>query len=153
VDVNDGHISGSPGPGPHSVSDTGGGADIGAPTTGDTADGAPIHPRLLAMIVAGRYHGMELDPSEFRAQVGEKIPSPASLSAWAQGAGMWSRAVRLRWRHLMHFHNTGPVVLLFTDGTAGLLTGVNTEHKVVLLQDPRVSAAEAPVPLDELRLA
>jgi ATP-binding cassette, subfamily B, bacterial HlyB/CyaB len=153
VDVNDGHISGSPGPGPHSVSDTGGGADIGAPTTGDTADGAPIHPRLLAMIVAGRYHGMELDPSEFRAQVGEKIPSPASLSAWAQGAGMWSRAVRLRWRHLMHFHNTGPVVLLFTDGTAGLLTGVNTEHKVVLLQDPRVSAAETPVPVDELRLA
>ena len=49
---------------------------------------------------------------------------------------MWSRAVRLRWRHLMRFHDTGPVVLLFTDGTAGLLTGVNAEHKVVFVKDP-----------------
>ena len=49
---------------------------------------------------------------------------------------MWSRAVRLRWRHLMRFHDTGPVVLLFNDGTAGLLTGVNTEHKVVFVKDP-----------------
>ncbi len=105
------------------------------------------------MIVAGRYHGMELDPNEFRGTVGEKLPSPASLSTWAQSAGMWSRAVRLRWRHLMRFHNTGPVVLLFTDGTAGLLTGVNTEHKVVFIKDPRASAADAPVPVDELRLS
>ena len=50
---------------------------------------------------------------------------------------MWARAVRLRWRHLMRFHNTGPVVLLFNDGTAGLLTGVNAEHKVVFIKDPR----------------
>ncbi len=33
----------------------------------------PIHPRLLAMIVAGRYHGMELDPNEFRGTAGDKI--------------------------------------------------------------------------------
>ena len=68
-----------------------------------------------------------------------KSPSAASLSTWAQNSGMWARAVRLRWRHLMRFHNTGPVVLLFTDGTAGLLTGVNTEHKVVFIKDPRAS--------------
>ena len=37
----------------------------------------------------------------------------------------------------MRFHDTGPVVLLFNDGTAGLLTGVNTEHKVVFVKDPR----------------
>ena len=54
---------------------------------------------------------------------------------------MWSRAVRLRWRHLMRFHNTGPVVLLFADGTAGLLTGINTEHKVVFVKDPTAPAA------------
>ena len=66
---------------------------------------------------------------------------------------MWSRAVRLRWRHLMRFHNTGPVVLLFTDGTAGLLTGINTEHKVVFVKDPTAPAADAPVPVDELRLS
>jgi ATP-binding cassette subfamily B protein len=104
------------------------------------------------MVIAGRYHGLELDPNEFRAGVGEKAPSAASLSAWAQGSGMWSRAVRLRWRHLLRFHNTSPVVLLFTDGTAGLLTGVNAEHKVVFIKDPRGPAADAPVPVDELRL-
>jgi ATP-binding cassette, subfamily B, bacterial HlyB/CyaB len=104
------------------------------------------------MVVAGRYHGLELDVNEFRGTAGDKAPSAASLSAWAQGSGMWSRAVRLRWRHLMRFHNTAPVVLLFTDGTAGLLTGVNTEHKVVFIKDPRGPAADAPVPVDELRL-
>jgi len=112
-----------------------------------------MHPRLLAMIVAGRYHGLELDPNEFRGAPGDESPSAASLSTWAQNTGMWSRAVRLRWRHLMRFQNTAPVVLLFTDGTAGLLTGVNTEHKVVFIKDPTAPAAEAPVPVDELRLS
>ncbi|HEX3401316.1 MAG TPA: peptidase domain-containing ABC transporter [Acetobacteraceae bacterium] len=152
MDVNDGHISGSPGQGPQSLADTGGGADTGAPLETGVAGEPPINSRLLAMIVAGRYHGMELDPNEFRGNAADKLPSAASLSAWAQGSGMWARAVRLRWRHLMRFHNTGPVVLLFTDGTAGLLTGVNTEHKVVFIKDPRAPASDAPVPVDELRL-
>lgn len=112
-----------------------------------------VHARLMAVIMAGRYHGMELDPAEFRAQAGEKVPSATSLSMWAQNSGMWARAVRLRWRHLMHFQNTGPVVLLFNDGTGGLLTGVNTEHKVVFLKDPLGPSAEAPVPVDEMRLS
>jgi len=128
--------------------DTGGPVDLGG-----AAREVPIHPRLLAMIMAGRYHGMELDPNEFRIPVGETVPSATSLSTWAQNSGMWARAVRLRWRHLMHFNNTGPVVLLFTDGTAGLLTGVNLEHKVVFLKDPRGPSAESPVPVDEMRLA
>jgi subfamily B ATP-binding cassette protein HlyB/CyaB len=114
---------------------------------------APIHPRLLAMMMAGRYYGMELDPNEFRGQPGETSPAAASLSAWAQNSGLWARAVRLRWRHLLGFQNTGPVVLLFTDGTAGLLVGANTEHKVVLIKDPRAPEAEAAVPVDEMRLA
>ncbi len=153
VDVNDGHISGPPGQGPHSVADTGGGADTGAPVHLGIAEEPPIHPRLLAMIIAGRYHGLELDPNEFRGTPGDPSPSAAALCTWAQNTGMWSRAVRLRWRHLMRFHNTGPVVLLFTDGTAGLLTGVNTEHKVVFIKDPTAPAADAPVPVDELRLS
>ncbi len=151
--MNDGHISGPPGQGPQSVTDTGGGADAGGPLELGAAADPPIHPRLLAMIVAGRYHGIELDPNEFRAIAAEQLPSPQSLSAWAQSAGMWARAVRLRWRHLMRFHNTGPVVLLFNDGTAGLLTAVNTEHKVAFIKDPRASGAEASVPVDELRLS
>ena len=72
--------------------------------------GAPIHPRLLAMMMAARYFGLELDPAEFRLGPGETSPSAASLSEWAKNAGMWSRALRLTWRHLMQFGNTGPVV-------------------------------------------
>ena len=33
----------------------------------------PIHPRLLAMILAGRYHGIELDPGEFRGSAGRNV--------------------------------------------------------------------------------
>ena len=159
MDITDGTTAGPPGqdrqsspPAPAEASAGGSGADTGAPGGVGGPREVPTHPRLLAMIMAGRYHGVELDPAEFRLPAGETEPSAAALSTWAQNTGMWSRAVRLRWRHLMHFNNTGPVVLLFTDGTAGLLTGVNLEHKVVFLKDPRGPAAEAPVPVDELRL-
>src|SRR5262249_42141155 len=128
-------------------------ADSGGPVELGAREDPPIHPRVLAVIVAARYHGLELDPNEFRGTVGETSPSAASLSTWAQNAGMWSRAVRLRWRHLLRFHNPGPVVLLFNDGTAGLLTGVNTEHKVVFIKDPTGPSADSPVPVDELRLS
>ena len=44
----------------------------------------------------------------------EKIytPSAAALSLWAQNAGLWTRAIRLRWRHLSRLQDGGPVVLL-----------------------------------------
>lgn len=113
---------------------------------------APIHPRVLAMMMAARYYGLELDPFEFRGTPGEKNPLAADLSKWAQSAGLWSRALRLRWRHLMQFSNTGPVILLFTDGTAGLLVGANAEAKVVALRDPHAGDAEPPVSVDEMRL-
>jgi len=114
--------------------------------------GAPIHPRLLAMMMASRYYGMELDPNEFRLAPGDTVPSAAALSTWAQGSGMWSRALRLRWRHLMQFSNTGPVVLLFTDGSAGLLVAANAESNIVGIRDPRAPEAEPPVSVDEMRL-
>jgi subfamily B ATP-binding cassette protein HlyB/CyaB len=152
VDVNDGHVSGRPGQSPQSVAAGSSSADAGTPVQLGLAEEPTVHPRLQAMIIAGRYHGMELDPNEFRGTAGDKSPSARSLSSWAQGAGMWARAVRLRWRHLLRFHNSAPVVLLFNDGTAGLLTGVNTEHNVVFIKDPAAPAAEAPVPVDELRL-
>ena len=65
----------------------------GCQTSGDM-----IHPRVQAMMVAARFHGMELDPSEVVSTAAQKTPSAASLSEWAQSAGMWARAVRLRWR-------------------------------------------------------
>ena len=128
-------------------------AETAIPGDGEAARETPVQPRLLAIILAARYHGMELDPAEFRTSAGEVIPSAASLSKWAENSGLWSRAVRLRWRHLMHFNNASPMVLLFTDGTAGLLTGVKIEHNVVFLKDPRGPVIEPAVPVDEARLA
>jgi hypothetical protein len=118
-----------------------------------TGEGPPLHSRLQAMLQAARYHGIELDVNEFRPAAGEAAPAPAALSQWAQNAGMWSRAVRIRWRHLLRFHDTGPVVLLFKDGSAGQLTGADAEQMVVFLKSPFAPAAAAAVAVDELRLA
>ncbi|HVZ10488.1 peptidase domain-containing ABC transporter [Rhodopila sp.] len=116
------------------------------------AGSGPIHPRLLAIMMAARYYGLELDPAEFRLGTGETVPTAAALSQWAQDAGMWSRALRLRWKHLFSVTGAGPVVLLFNDGSAGLLTGSNVESKIVLVRDPRAPDAEPPIPVDEMRL-
>ncbi len=112
-----------------------------------------LDPRLLAMIVAGRYYGSELDPAEFRLDAGETAPNPAALAVWARNGGLWARAVRLRFRQLLSLANTGPIVLVFKDGSAGVMTGVNTEHKVVFVRDPRRGGAnEQGIAVDELRL-
>jgi ATP-binding cassette subfamily B protein len=102
------------------------------------------------VINAARFHGMTLDPREFPCS--EQVPSAAALSAWLQNAGMWARAVRLRWRQLMRLQDAGPVVLLFTDGGAGLLVGANAEHNIVLLRDPRAAAGGCTIAVDRLRL-
>jgi len=104
------------------------------------------------MLQVGRYHGVELDLNEFRRPSGE-VPTAAALSLWAQTAGMWSQAVRIRWRHLLRLNETGPVVLLFNDGSAGLMTGVNAEQNIVFLKDPFAPADVAGAAVDELRLS
>ncbi len=128
----------------------------GVPAGGDAGhpgiDGG-LNPRLLAMQEAARYHGKELDPEDFKNSPGERAPTAAALSLWAQNAGMWSQALRLRWRHLMRLGDTSPVVLLFADGTAGLLTAVDPTRSVVHVKDPRAAAGSPPVAVDELRLS
>ena len=114
---------------------------------------APVDPRLLAMIHAGRHHGMELNPAEFRPMTGDTAPSATALSLWAQNAGLWSRAVRISWRHLLRLQNGAPVVLLLKDGRAALMTGVNPEQHVVLLTDPSAPVEAASVAVDELRMS
>jgi subfamily B ATP-binding cassette protein HlyB/CyaB len=63
-----------------------------------TSGGDVIHPRVQAVMVAARFHGVELDSSEIRSTAAQEMLSAASLSEWAQSAGMWARPVRLRWR-------------------------------------------------------
>ena len=105
------------------------------------------------MIQAGRHHGVELDPEEFPRTANETAPSASSLSLWAQNAGIWARAVRLNWRHLLRFQDSAPVVLLFKDGSAGLLTGANPEQNVVFIANPSAPAGSASRAVDEVRLS
>jgi ATP-binding cassette, subfamily B, bacterial HlyB/CyaB len=116
-------------------------------------EGNRVHPRLLAMIRAGRYRGIELDPNEYRQPPGEVLPSAAALSQWAQNAGMWSRAVRIGWRQLLRVSDAGPLVLLLKDGSAALMTGVRPGNTAVEITDPAAPAGALSIEVDELRLS
>ncbi len=112
----------------------------------------PVGPRLAAMIEAARSQGVELDPNEYRPEPDESAPSATALSLWAQNGGMWARAVRVGWRHLFRVKGAGPVVLLFNDGGAALLTDSDPERMAVFLKNPEAPNTPA-VAVDELRLA
>ena len=112
-----------------------------------------IDPRVRAVSLAGRYYGMELDEADFRRPSGETHASAASLAAWAQGCGLWAKGVRINWRQLLRIQAAGPVVLLFTDGSAGLMTAANAESRVVSIKDPTSPISEPAVVVDETRLA
>jgi ATP-binding cassette subfamily B protein len=120
---------------------------------GGPTDPDHVGPRLKAVLRAARYHGVELDPNEFKAASARAIPTAADLSEWAQNGGMWSRAVRIRWSHLLRFQETGPVVLLFSDGSAGLLTGANAERDVIFLKSADASDDGEAIAIDKLRLS
>jgi subfamily B ATP-binding cassette protein HlyB/CyaB len=141
------------GPHPRGSRADGAGKDSRGSVDAEAPGGGEVHPRMLAMIQAARYHGIELDPGELRRSGDAIAPSAAALSLWAQNAGMWARAVRIRWRNLVRLQNASPVVLLFTDGSAGLLTGANAEQNVVFLADPRGGPGVAPIAVDELRMS
>ncbi|UCI09545.1 peptidase domain-containing ABC transporter [Mesorhizobium sp. B1-1-8] len=119
---------------------------------GGPAEFDQLAPRLKAMLRVARYHGVELDPNELRAASAGPVPNAADLSQWAQDGGMWARAVRIRWSHLLRFEQTGPVVLLFSDGGAALLTGASAERNIVFLKSVDAPDDAQGVPIDELRL-
>jgi len=123
-----------------------------ARSPGGPAEFEQLAPRLKAMVRVARYHGVELDPNEFRAASAGPAPGAADLSQWAQNGGMWARAVRIRWSHLLRFEQTGPVVLLFSDGGAGLLTGASAERNIVFLKSVDAPDDAEGVPIDEFRL-
>ncbi|WP_244485948.1 peptidase domain-containing ABC transporter [Bradyrhizobium viridifuturi] len=129
---------------------------IGPAAPSEAADGSsnPMRQlRLQALIQVARHHGVELDVNEFRGDASQSLPSAASMSEWAQNAGLWSRAIRTGWRNLLRMSSDEPVVLLFKDGSAGLMVGVNAEQRVLLMRDPGAPPEARPVAVDELRLA
>jgi subfamily B ATP-binding cassette protein HlyB/CyaB len=113
-------------------------------------DREQFNPRVQAVLAAARYHGVELDPQELGGGPAD-VPTSDALTVWLRASGMWVRQARLRWRDLMKLRDAGPVVLLLTDGGAGVLAGVNSENNVVFLKDPR--GGDDALPVDELRLS
>jgi ABC-type bacteriocin/lantibiotic exporter with double-glycine peptidase domain len=111
-----------------------------------------VQRRLDALVAVARFHGHELDRGDFRAHPGKEIPSPAALVAWLRESGLWAKAVRLRWRQLFRFESDAPLVLLFSDGSAGLLVARDAARNVVFLKEPQAPPGDPPVAVDELRL-
>jgi HlyB family type I secretion system ABC transporter len=123
----------------------------GTTVTGSTASDA-TEIRLLALIAAARHHGVDLDRDELRVPKGEQ-PSPATLVEWLRAAGLWARAVRLNWRSLLKVETSSPVVLLLSDGSAGLMVQTDVARNIVWMKDPLAPLEQQPVAIDELRLS
>ncbi|QHI96319.1 ATP-binding cassette domain-containing protein [Aristophania vespae] len=104
-------------------------------------------------MAAAHFHGLDLDIRDFAAESGEKFPSPATLARWVRAQGGVAKGMRLRWNYLIRLGNTPPVVLMFHDGSAGLMVGTDPSRGVVWLRDPLKGEGEPPVPIDRLRLA
>jgi ATP-binding cassette, subfamily B, bacterial HlyB/CyaB len=155
--------TGAPGPGgqrpPGPLSAVPPSAEAAGEQARDATSGAgrreppsPLELRLRAMTAAARHHGTELDRDDLRVPPGES-PSPAVLVDWVRAAGLWAKAVRLRWRHLMDMTAGGPLVLLLNDGTAALMVRADAARSVVWLRDPQATSDDQAVPVDELRLS
>ena len=113
----------------------------------------PTLARLKSIAAAARYHGVELDVRDFRGTVGEDTPSPATLVAWLREQGMVAKAMHLKWRHIVRMVDQPPMVLMFRDGSAGIMVASDPNRNIVWLKDPLRNEAEPAVAVDELRLA
>lgn len=113
---------------------------------------SPMMIRLRATMAAAKYHGIDLDLRDFAAEPGEDSPSPATLTRWLNAQGLIARGMRLKWRYLIRLYNAPPVVLMFKDGSAGLMVGVNPQKRIVFLRDPLKGEHSPPIPVDEVRL-
>lgn len=107
--------------------------------------------RVDALAVVAQHHGVELDRKALRVSPGD-VPSPAALATWAREGGLWAKATRLRWRQLIRMQSDAPVVLLFSDGGAGVLVSRDASAGTIYVRDPS-RPGEEPVAVDELRLA
>lgn len=112
----------------------------------------PVLARLRAVAAAANFHGVEMDPRDFRGTIGEDSPSPASLVQWLREQGMVAKAMHLKWRHIVRMTETPPLVLTFRDGSAGVMVGADPHKNIVWMRDPLRSQEESPIAVDELRL-
>ena len=114
--------------------------------------------RLLAVAAVARHHGFDLDRDDYHLDAGDTVPSPASLVKWLRDQGLVAKASRIAWAQLLRLTEIGgggtvsPVVLLFTDGSAGVLVGSDAARNIVWIRDPR-SAGQDAVAVDRLRLS
>jgi HlyB family type I secretion system ABC transporter len=113
---------------------------------------SPLEVRLMAVMAAARFHGAELEREDIRIPAGT-TPPPAALVEWVRNAGLWARASRLDWRHLVRLQSAGPVVLLLNDGSAALMIRADAARNVVWLKNPAATVDEDGVAVDELRLS
>ncbi len=107
--------------------------------------------RLAAIVQVARHYGAEIDPAELNLVPGSNGPSDADMVAWAKAAGLAADARKVAWRFLLK-NQMEPIILLLTDGSAALLSGVRQDENLVFLRDPRSGSGELPTPVDELRL-
>jgi ATP-binding cassette, subfamily B, bacterial HlyB/CyaB len=139
------------------LNDNAGAPRIDAGTIGGQRPGQEVDTRILAVVAVARHHGVDLNASAYRAPPGETSPSPASLAAWAKDQGLHAKAERVRWKSLFKLQGNAspppPIVLLFKDGTAGLMVGADHGRSLIWVRDPRSAGNEAAVAVDEFRLS
>ncbi len=111
-----------------------------------------LESRLLAVEAAARFHNIDLDRIDLRYP-GGTVPAPAALVAWARNAGLWARAVRMRFQQLLKIEVSSPVILLLRDGSAALLVAADAGRNILWVKDPRAASGDPPVAVDELRLS
>ncbi len=109
------------------------------------------------MVATARHHGTDLDPADYQARSDEAVPSAAALAEWARAQGLYAKTDRVRWKALPKLVGStrpaSPVILLFKDGTAGLMVGADPARNIVWIRDPRQSGDEQAVAIDEFRMA
>src|SRR3954447_4520892 len=139
------------------LNDNSGAPRIDAGTIGGERPGQEGDTRIFAGVAVARHHGVDLNGSAYRAPPGETSPSPASLAAWAKDQGLHAKADRVRWKALFKLQGNAspppPIVLLFKDGTAGLMVGADHGRNLIWVRDPRSAGNESAVAVDEFRLS
>ena len=124
---------------------------VGTSIPGMPGGVSPSELRMLAVIAAARYHGVELDRDDLRFPDG-RSPEPAALVDWLRNSGLWARGVHMRWQSLIRLQSAGPVVLLLKDGGAALVVRIDSARNQVWTRDPGAEIDHEPAALDAAAL-